>query len=250
MTRSFALIAYLEEQLRVSSRVAFVLLTALSVGACGNDSPTQPSGPGGGTGGGNTNRAPVITSMNVTPTFLISGLTNLQGTASATDADNDTLAYSWNLIGTTLSGPIISGSIIGPGGDVTIRLTVSDGKGGSATDTRIVTVGSMAGNWAVTILDPCGPVGFPLTLTQISGIVTGSGVATVPWCAASAGDTFRIDPAEPGSIDADGNVNLRIKVGTFLDFYLRGKMQNSGRSIVGTAHGSGLNGQAVLMVKQ
>ncbi len=236
--------------MKVSSSVAFILLTALSVGACGNDSPTQPSGPGGGTGGGNTNRTPVITSMSVTPTFLISGLTNLQGTASATDPDNDTLSYSWNLVNTTLTGPIISGQIVGPGGDVSIRLTVSDGKGGSATDTRIVTVGSMTGNWVVTVLDPCGPGGFPLTLTQTGGVVTGSAVATAPWCAASPGDTFRIDPAEPGSIDADGNVNIRIKVGRFLDFYVRGRMQNSGRSIVGTAHGSGMNGNAVLMAKQ
>jgi len=188
--------------------------------------------------------------MNVTPTFLVSGLTNLQGTASATDADNDTLTYSWNLVNTTLTGPIISGQIVGPGGDVSIRLTVSDGKGGSATDTRIVTVGSMTGTWTVTILDPCGPGGFPLTLTQIGGVITGSGVATSAYCGGSAGDTYRIDPAEPGSIDADGNVNIRIKVGTFLDFYVRGRMQNSGRSIVGTAHGSGLNGNAVLMAKQ
>ena len=226
---------------------AFAVALIVVAAACNKatttpTTPTPPTPP--------ANSAPVITSMSVTPPFLIASLTTFQAAGSATEADNDTLTYTWTIGTQTVTGRNISGTFTGEGTG-TFRLTVTDGRGGSATDTRTLTVGTMAGNWIVTIPNPCGGGGFPLTLTQSTGgVVLGSGVAGAAYCAAPAGSTYRVDPAEPGSIDANGNVNIRIKVGVFLDFYIRGAMQNTGRSVVGGAFGSGLNGAATTMTKQ
>jgi hypothetical protein len=214
-----------------------------------NDPPTNPS-PTTTTSvpPSQSNNNPIITSMNFSPTFLVSGLTTFQGTGSASDADGDALSFTWSIGSLTLNGQQVSGTLTGDG-NFTARLTVNDTRGGSASDTRQATLGTMAGNWNVTLPSSCGNASFPLSLTQNAGVVLGQGTSVMTVCAAPPGSLFRIDPAEPGRIDANGNVELRVKVGIFLDFYIRGPMQNNGRSVAGIASGSGLSGPAT-MTKQ
>lgn len=215
---------------------ACVLIVAAGCGSGGssNTPPTTPTPTPTA-----TNRAPTISSMNITP-FGIAGLSTFTFTASASDPDGDSVTYTWDLAGNAASGS--SGTFVfsPPGGTGTARLTVSDGKGGTATDTRTFIVGAMSGTWTVT----SGPlVGASFNLTQTSaGVVTGS--FSLPGI--GNGNT---DPAQPGRIDVNGNVTMRVKVGAFTDFTMNGTMTQTGRTVSGSLQGSGFTGQSFTMTK-
>jgi hypothetical protein len=83
---------------------------------------------------------------------------------------------------------------------------------------------------------------FTMNLTQNGARVTG----TYNDAAYGAG---QIDPAQPGSINAAGHIEMRMKQGRFTDFTFRGDMDQSGRRIVGQLSGSGFNGQPFTMTK-
>lgn len=206
----------------------------------------------GGGGGGNTptvptptptpaqaNRAPSITGMTMTG-FGIQSITQFNYSATAADQDNDTLVYTWDLAGNPGSGT--SGSIIfSTGGEGTARVTVSDGKGGTATDTRTFVVGTMTGAWRGSNSD-IGP--FSMSLTQTSTFISGT------YADGSRFGPGQTDPAQPGSIRADGTIELRIKQARFTDFTFRGQMDQTGRRITGGIFGSGFTGQPFVMDKQ
>ena len=230
-----------------------VLALALSaVSACGGDSkdsstPTTPTPP---TPAPAQNRSPQITAMTVTPAFGIAFLTSFSFSASATDADGDTLSYSWDLAGTSFSGT--SGTTVFTNGfSGEARLTVSDGKGGSATDTRGFVVGSMSGQWIGTV-DVTGCTGrvkaLSASLSQNQTVVTGS-IGLPEGLCSFAGGTAITDPAEPGRIDANGNVQIRIKVPPFTDVTFRGVMDQTGRRVSGGLFGSGHTGTPVVLNK-
>jgi hypothetical protein len=221
---------------------------ALMLPACGS---------GGGGGGATpttptttTNHNPTITASSVTPSFGVSGLTVFTMNASATDSDGDALTYRWSYGGNSYSGASTSTTMVGDGA-ISVQLTVTDSKGGTATDSRNVTMGTMTGSWNAN-MPYCSPnpVGLQMTLTQTGGTVTGTFLAPVPFCNGSAGQTGKTDPAEPGTIDAAGNLNIRLKIGNFIDFYIRGKMDSTGRRIDGGAFNSGFSGQTLTMTKQ
>lgn len=107
------------------------------------------------------NSAPQITSLSADPATVDPGA-DTAITCVATDADGDTLTYSWSY-----SGPAV-GSIAGTGGTVdwtvpdaegtyTVSVTVSDGKGGTdeGTCTVIVEVSVTTGSIDVKS-DPAG----------------------------------------------------------------------------------------------
>ena len=214
----------------VSSLALLVFLTA-----CGGSSqPTQPTPTPTP-----TNRAPVINSMSMSPSFGIAGFTQFAYSASASDLDNDALTYTWDVAGNARTGS--SGTItFSNGGAAEARVTVTDGRGGSVTDTRAFVVGTMTGNWTVT----SGPLaGATFNLTQnANGVVTGTFVLP----GIGTGNT---DPAQPGSINANGNLTMRVKVGAFTDFNMSGSMSQTGRTVNGTLHGSGFTGQPFSMTK-
>jgi hypothetical protein len=177
--------------------------------------------------------------MNFSPTFGIVGLTLYSFNASASDPDGDAVTYAWDVAGNTSSGT--NGTItFSTGGSGTARVTVTDGKGGTATDTRTFVVGTMSGAWTVT----SGPlVGATFNLTQTTtGVVSGSfslpGIGT--------GNT---DPAQPGRMTAAAQLTMRVKVGSFTDFNMSGTMDATGRTVSGTLQGSGFSGQPFTMVK-
>ena len=218
----------------------------LSVAACGggSGSSSTPSTPTTPT---QANRSPVINSVNVTPSFGISELTSFNYIASANDADGDNLTYAWDLAGNAASGT--SGSITFKGsGTGTFKVTVTDGKGGSATDSRTITVGSMTGNWSFFVP---GQGTLLLSLTQNNTFVSGNFVvAPGGFGNVGAGSTGRTDPAQPGSIDGNGRVVIRLKVGVFIDFTMTGNMDTTGQRVTGALNGSGFSGQAFTMTKQ
>jgi cytochrome c len=85
-------------------------------------------------GGGPTNATPVITSATATPTSGFAPLA-VSLAAAATDADNDALTYSWDFDGNgsaDATGATASTTFTTSGAK-TVKLTVSDGKGGTAT---------------------------------------------------------------------------------------------------------------------
>jgi PKD repeat protein len=218
-----------------------ILFSCLALAAaCGGSksSPTTPTSP--------TppppppqNRAPVINSMDVAPTFGVSELTSFNFSASASDADGDAVAYAWDLAGASRTGS--SGSITFTGsGTGDVKLTVTDGKGGSVSDSRTVTIGSMTGRWLGSIP---GYTNLLFELRQQGPVVTGTFFE--PFFG-----NGQVDPAQPGRIEADGSLEMRVKLSIFTDFTFRGRMDASGRRITGGVFGSGFNGQAFTMDKQ
>lgn len=231
------------------TRVIPALFVATTLAACGGGSPTKPSGPGnGGGGGGSANRNPTIASITISPGFGVSQLNSINIQASASDPDGDQVTYDWDLgDGTSASGASVTKAYSGNGGTVTVRLTAKDGKGGSATDTRSVVIGSMTGRW---IVDISNFTQLQLDLTQNKGTITGTFVQLGDVATSPAGTTGKTDPAEPGKIDANGKVEIRFKIGRFLDFYLRGTMDQTGRQITGGVYNSGFNGTPFTATKQ
>ncbi|MDA0159025.1 ThuA domain-containing protein [Solirubrobacter ginsenosidimutans] len=99
------------------------------------------NGSTGCSGGGGGNTPPVITSATATPT---SGFAPLQVAvaSAATDADGDTLTYAWDYDGdgTTDATTASANTTFTTAGNRNVKLTVSDGKGGTATKTIPVQV--------------------------------------------------------------------------------------------------------------
>lgn len=85
--------------------------------------------------------------------------------------------------------------------------------------------------------------GSTFQLTQSGSLVTGAFVLP----SIGSGNT---DPAEPGNINVAGSLKMRVKIGRFTDFEMRGAMDTTGRRVSGTLHGSGFTGQPFAMVKQ
>jgi hypothetical protein len=223
--------------MEIRRELVFAILIAAA--ACGGSdstpntptSPTPPPPP--------QNRAPVINSISVSPSFGIAQLTTFSYSASASDPDGDSITYSWDLAGNPASSP--SGTItFTTGGQGTFRVTVTDSRGATASDSRPIAVGGMAGRWTGSIP---GYTNFVFDLSQTATIVTGTFTELFF-------GTGRIDPAQPGRIDADGRVEMRFKLAVFSDFTFRGQMDSTGRRITGGVFGSGFNGESFVMNKQ
>jgi len=195
-----------------------------------------------------TNHNPTITSSSVTPEgFGISQITSFATQAVATDSDADGLTYEWDFgDGTTLTGAGVAHVYPGDG-PMTVTLTVKDGKGGSTTATNALVVGGMTGRWLVEIPSF---VRLQLDLQQNGTVVTGTFVQLEDGPTTPKGTSGKTDPAEPGKIDGAGNVEIRLKVGRFLDFYIRGTMDSTGRTIKGGLFGSGFGGSEFTATKE
>lgn len=229
-------------QTRFPGIVVFAAVLSFALAACGGGSsssgssgstPTSPSTPA------QTNRAPVINSMNFAPSFGIAQLTEFSFNASASDPDGDPVTYAWDVAGNPSSRS--SDRIVFSGGGTGMaRLTVSDSKGATASDTREFVVGSMTGRWVGSIP---GYTNLNFDLTQNGAVVVGNFFEQYF-------GSGKVDPAQPGRIDGDGNVEMRFKLAVFSDFTFRGRMDSTGRRITGGVFGSGFSGQPFTMNKQ
>ena len=222
--------------IRITSASVFLLVLAACGGSSGSGTPTSPTTPATPA---QSNHAPVISNLTVNPVFGISELTSFNFSASAADPDGDVLTFVWDLVGNAAVGTNGSMTFIGSGPG-TFKVTVSDGKGGTASDSRTVTLGNATGTWIGAGVN-LGP--FSMVLTQTSAMVTGT--YTDPLFG-----TGRIDPAQPGFINASGHIEMRIKQSIFTDFTFKGDMDQGGQRITGQIFGSGFNGQAFTMDKQ
>jgi hypothetical protein len=222
-------------------KVTAVTLVGAMAAACGgggggastNNSPSTPTTPT------QTNRAPVINSMAMAPAFGIAQLSTFSFSANASDPDGDSLTYTWSVGGNSFS--TASGTIqFSSGGTSVATVTVTDGKGGSVSDSRSFVVGSMAGTWSGTL------AGLPITMTLTQ---PGAGLISGTWVQAAGSGI--LDPATINKIDASGNVTMRLKVsqGRFNDFTITGTIDQTGARFVGVANGSGFSGSAVVLTK-
>ena len=221
----------------------FTIIVTLCLAACGGGSkgsstpstPTSPTPPATA-----ANRPPVINSINFSPAFGIMGLTSFSWDASASDPDGDPIAYSWDIAGNPHTGA--TGTVsFSNGGDGLARLTVTDSRGATATDTRSFVVGDMTGTWVVTsgILS-----GASFQLLQSSlGTVIGSFILP----GLGSGNT---DPAQPGHITAGAVLSMRVKLAPFTDFNMTGTMDATGRRVNGNLQGSGFTGESFTLTKQ
>jgi glucose/arabinose dehydrogenase len=122
---------------------------------------------------GGANRSPVATAT-ATPLAGTGDRGYRLSSASSTDPDGDPLTSSWDFgDGTTGGGTTVDHAYAAGVGQVTVRLTVTDGRGGRATSTLVLTPGNRPPS--PTITAPAGgalfTVGQPLAL---------SGTATDP----------------------------------------------------------------------
>jgi PKD repeat protein len=240
---------------RFRMRSLCLVVALMATAGCKGSSSSTPTSPSGGGGTTTpTNRAPVITNATFTPAFGVAFLQLFTGAVSATDADGDALSYSWDFAdGTSSTQQNPTKTYTGSGGTMAVRVTVSDGKAmttfdprtATASSTITVAVGSMTGYWSGTIdLNTCLPgqtKPVTATLTQSSTVVTGSVVLAQGLCSFQPG-TAITDPAEPGTINAAGALNVRVKIPPYTDVYFRGTMDSSGKRITGGLYGSGHNG--------
>ena len=164
--------------------------------------------------------------------------------ATATDADNDPLTYSWSAAGQTQTGAQVTRTFTGDG-NVTVALTVTDGKGGVGSDSRTIVVGNGSGAWRFLWNgNACGAAVAPVfTLTQTGNLVAGTLASPGAWCNVPAGQTGKTDPGAIAQINAQGSLTgMRLKIDPgFLDIFLTLQMDGTGRTMTGTARST--NGQ-------
>jgi PKD repeat protein/type 1 glutamine amidotransferase len=118
------------------------------------------------------NANPVITSATRTPSGNVDTNTAISFAAAATDADGDTLSYAWDFGDSTTSTQQNPTKTYAAPGTYSAKVTVSDGKGGTATQTLSVTV--TQGNRNPTVTAARTPTGSVLPGTEVSFTATGT----------------------------------------------------------------------------
>lgn len=206
---------------------------------------------GGGGGGGTptaptpqANRSPTVSGVTVTPAFGIQNFGLFTFNAVATDLDGDTLTYAWDIGGNSRTGSTAQIGPFGNGGTFPATVTVTDGRGGSATGAVQFIVGTMTGTWTGAVLQTNAIPSFTMVLTQAAGLFAGT--MQIPGLAlGEVGPSGAI-----ATINATGQVSMRIKIAPFQDFTMTGQMDGTGRTVTGSVSGSGFTGQPFTMTKQ
>ncbi len=134
------------------------------------------------------NHDPTVTAGR-TPTGSVAANTAIAFTAAAADTDGDTLTYAWDFGDTATSAAQNPSHSYAAAGTYTAKVTVTDGKGGSATDQLSITVTAATcpttfrDDFNGTSLDPTWSVVRP------SGTLTvGGGVVSIP---TESGDIYQ-----------------------------------------------------------
>jgi len=145
--------------------LTLVVLSAGFMSSCGEDSASTPTGSTSNTSSPTTpsstpapgaNRPPGRVTLEFQPkTPLLAGATNVSFSATVSDPDGDTLSYKWDFceeeVNTQGGGAAYT---FYRGGNCTVRVTVTDGKGGSSTGETFLTINTLEGEWA--LVSPVG----------------------------------------------------------------------------------------------
>lgn len=93
------------------------------------------------------NNAPVIKEITIDKSVIIT-TTSCQVTASASDPDGDSLTYEWSGDGSFANAKSKNTTWTAPGtkGDYTVKVTVKDGRGGTASMSKVITVSNPPAN--------------------------------------------------------------------------------------------------------
>ena len=166
---------------------ATVSLTVALAG-CGSDgdatpSPTPAPTPAPPPAGGNQ---PPVASFTTAAATIAAGAPLAFDASASTDPDGDALAHHWNFGDSTHGSSAKLAHIYTAAGNYTVALTVSDGRGGTATTTKPVTVtagpapAGMVDTLAV-VTDSVGPLaGVTVSVAGGASATTGAdGTATV-----------------------------------------------------------------------
>jgi hypothetical protein len=149
------------------------LIGAVVLAGCGG------GGGAGGGGGGGGNTAPVINSLSAAPESIWpSGTTSV--TCSASDANGDSLSYSWSADAGTVSGSSSTATWNAPatGGAYQVSCQVSDGRGGSVSGSVDITAGATVEGQVVDLQG--NPVaGVQVTVDGIAGTTGADGKFTI-----------------------------------------------------------------------
>jgi len=160
---------------------AGVVIVGLLMAASGCGSSGSPASPSS-----LANGAPVIGSLSVSPQGIgLQSATVFTFTGqNISDPDGDHLTYSWTSDdgASIVSSTSTASHVYSSANTFTMRLTVTDSKGLSASALATVTVGTAAGVWDVTcdrsaqVIQswPAFPSSFVATLIQSGGTLSGS----------------------------------------------------------------------------
>ena len=145
--------------MRLRTLTCFVL-SAGFLSSCGEDTTPTPTGstttptstsPSSPAPAPGVNRAPGTVSVDFQPkTPLLAGATAVSFSATASDPDGDPLTYKWDFCEeevTTQGGG--AAYTFYRGGECRVRVTVTDGKGGSSTGETYVTIRTLEGDWVL-----------------------------------------------------------------------------------------------------
>jgi hypothetical protein len=144
-----------------------------------------------GGGGPGTNQAPTAAASG--PSTATAGTPVVYDGSGSTDPDGDALTHSWDFGDGIRAGGGQVAHVFNAAGTFTVRLTVGDGRGGTATSDVTVTVAD-------------GPAPGPEVMA--TGLVRTTGSDPI------AGASVRIEPGgTTGTTDAMGNVTLGIRTG-------------------------------------
>lgn len=111
--------------------ILLVIAVLLLSSACNTSSPTPPPPP---------NQPPTINFLTAEKEAFT--LSESQIVCEANDTDGDTLTYQWSADGGTIKGEGSSVAWVAPdtAGNYTVKVVVTDGKGGEATDSTTIAV--------------------------------------------------------------------------------------------------------------
>lgn len=175
-------------------RIALAVAAAALVACSGSSSTGMGGGSGGmggsGVGGGAANQAP--TAAFVPPSGVIQNMA-AAFTGTGSDPDGDTLQFSWDFGDGVRGGGAQVAHVFTTSGPFTVKLTVADGRGGTATAAQSVTVAA-------------GPA--PGAAVAVSAIVTD--LANAPL----AGVTLKhVGGTATATTGADGKASLPLPTG-------------------------------------
>ncbi len=178
-----------------------------------------------------TNRNPVISSLTATPASVVAGGSSTVK-CTASDLDGDTLSYSWIYAGGTISGTGSTVTWTAPStfGIYIVTVIVSDGKGGTATQSVSITVANnnpqissltatpasvATGGTSTVKCTASDPDGDTLTYSwaYTGGSISGSG-SIVTWTAPATAGTYTVTVTVSDGKGGTATRNVSITVTT------------------------------------